>query len=39
MDVHFNNKDLYELYTTGKSSKYKNVPTYIVRSFQWQWKF
>ena len=31
MEVHFNNKDLNDLYTTGKSSKFKNVPTYIVR--------
>ena len=33
MEVIFKNEHLQELYTSGKSSKYKKVPIQVVRKF------
>ena len=33
MEVFFKNEHLEELYTSGKSSKYKKVPVQIIRKF------
>ena len=33
MEVIFKNEHLQELYTTGKSSKYKKLPGQVVRKF------
>ena len=33
MEVIFKNEHLQELYTSGKSSKYKKVPAQVVRKF------
>lgn len=33
MEVIFKNEHLEELYTSGKSSKYKKVPAQVVRKF------
>lgn len=33
MEVIFKNEHLQELYTSGKSSKYKKVPVQVVRKF------